>query len=323
VALLRVENLCKTFKTSNGLFGKRVVHHANSNINLILEQGKTLAIVGESGSGKTTLARQIIGVEEPTDGSIWLNEKPLSYNNSKDKKTRFGCIRMVFQNPYESLNPNIRIGHSLDHTLKINTKLNSRQRVQKIKETLIKVGLAEGQRHRYPHMFSGGQRQRIAIARAIILEPKIIIADEPLSALDVSVQAQILNLLQSLQEEMGISYIFISHDLRVVEHIADNVLVMYNGKVVEQGSVTQIFDEPLHPYTQALFASTPLYRNRFPQFLRQGKNSKFIAKETACVFSSRCQYCEKQCANHSPETTTTEQGHQISCFKVKPQSLSN
>ena len=320
MTLLRVENLSKVFKTTNGLFRRRRSHHANSNINLNLEKGKTLAIVGESGSGKTTLARQIIGVEEPTEGSIWLNDQLLKYTNSKDKKNRFGCIRMVFQNPYESLNPNIRIGHSLDQTLKINTKLNSRQRVQKIKETLVKVGLAEEQRHRYPHMFSGGQRQRIAIARAIILEPEIIIADEPLSALDVSVQAQILNLLQSLQEEMGISYIFISHDLRVVEHIADDVLVMYNGKVVEQGSVTQIFDQPLHPYTQALFASTPLYRNRFPQFLKQTKTTKFVPQDDACVFSSRCHYCEPLCMSQRPVTSTTDDGHQIDCFKVKTNS---
>ncbi|MCF6194638.1 MAG: ATP-binding cassette domain-containing protein [Kangiellaceae bacterium] len=321
MALLKVENLSKVFKTTHGLFGKRSLHHANSNINFTLEKGETLAIVGESGSGKTTLARQIIGVEMPTNGSIWLNNRLLNFTSSKDKKNRFGCIRMVFQNPYESLNPNIRIGHSLDQTLKINTKLNSWQRVQKIKETLTKVGLAEEQRHRYPHMFSGGQRQRIAIARAIILEPEIIIADEPLSALDVSVQAQILNLLQSLQEEMGISYIFISHDLRVVEHIADNVLVMYNGKVVEQGSVTQIFDQPLHPYTQALFASTPLYRNRFPQFLRQSKTNKLVPQQHACVFSARCQYSEQRCVSQSPVTSTTDDGRQIDCFKVEASSL--
>ena len=320
MTLLRVENLSKVFKTTSGLFGKSISHRVNSNINLTLEKGKTLAIVGESGSGKTTLARQIIGVEKPTEGAIWLNDQLLSYTNKKDKKNRFGCIRMVFQNPYESLNPNIRIGHSLDQTLKINTKLNHFQRLQKIKETLLKVGLAEEQRHRYPYMFSGGQRQRIAIARAIILEPEIIIADEPLSALDVSVQAQILNLLQSLQEEMGISYIFISHDLRVVEHIADNVLVMYNGKAVEQGSISQIFDQPLHPYTQALFASTPLYRKRFPQFLRQGKTSKLIPQDDACVFSRRCQYCEQRCRSENPHTSTTMDGHQVDCFRVESNS---
>ena len=317
MTLLRVENLSKVFKTSSGLFGKSQYHRVNGNISFTLDKGKTLAIVGESGSGKTTLARQIIGVEKPTEGSIWLNGQLLNFTNKKDKQHRFGCIRMVFQNPYESLNPNIRIGHSLDQTLKINTKLNYPQRLQKIKDTLLKVGLAEEQRHRYPYMFSGGQRQRIAIARAIILEPKIIIADEPLSALDVSVQAQILNLLQSLQEEMGISYIFISHDLRVVEHIADNILVMYNGKVVEQGSVTQIFDQPLHPYTQALFASTPLYRKRFPLFLRQGKTSKLIPHDDACVFSGRCQYCEPLCRSQSPNTSSTEDGHQIDCFRLE------
>jgi len=264
MTLLRVENLSKTFVRSSNPFSKNVVVQANQNINLSLEKGKTLAIMGESGSGKTTLARQIIGIEKPSSGSIWLNDQLLKFTSRKDKKKRFRSIRMVFQDPYESLNPKIRIGHSLDQTLIINTKLNSRQRLDKIKETF----------HHYPHMFSGGQRQRIAIARAIILQPEIIIADEPLSALDVSVKSQILNLLQSLQEDMGVSYIFISHDLRVVEHLADDVIVMYDGKILEKGSIKQIFDQPQHPYTQSLFASTPLYRNRFPNFLRQIQYSK-------------------------------------------------
>lgn len=313
--LLKVDQINKNYKISQGLFNKKSVIQANQNISFTLEPGKTLAIVGESGSGKTTLAKQIIGIEKPTSGSIWLNDKKLKFNNRQDRKRRFTSIRMIFQNPYESLNPNIRIGHSLEQTLIINTSLNKNQRKLKITETLQKVGLQHEHQYRYPHMFSGGQRQRIAIARAIILEPSIIIADEPLSALDVSIQAQIINLLQSLQEEMGISYIFISHDLNVVEHIADSIMVMYHGRVVEQGNVSQIFDEPLHPYTQALFASTPIYRNRFPQFLPQGIKTQ--QDKGACVFSSRCQYCDKHCKTNNPELIQVDDDYQIACFKFE------
>jgi len=315
--LLRVENICKIFKKSSGLFEKTSLIEANCNICFNLEKGKTLAIVGESGSGKSTLARQIIGIEKPTSGSVWLNNEKLRYGNRKDKKERFTNIRMIFQNPYDSLNPNLRIGHSLDQTLVINTKFSKKQRQKKIEETLQKVGLLAEDQDKYPHMFSGGQRQRIAIARAIILEPSIIIADEPLSALDVSIQSQIINLLQSLQEEMGISYIFISHDLNVVEHIADMIMVMYHGRVVEFGNVSQIFDEPLHPYTQALFASTPIYKNRFPQFLPQGPKKKLIDDSKACGFARRCQYCQERCKNESPKLVETSEDYQIACFKYE------
>ena len=313
--LLKVEQLVKNYKVSQGLFKKNSVINANQNISFTLEPGKTLAIVGETGSGKTTLAKQIIGIEKSTSGSIWLNDKKLEFNNKRDRKNRFTNIRMIFQNPYESLNPNIRIGHSLEQTLIINTNLNKKQRKLKITKTLEKVGLQQEHQYRYPHMFSGGQRQRIAIARAIILEPSIIIADEPLSALDVSIQAQIINLLQSLQEEMGISYIFISHDLNVVEHIADSIMIMYHGQVVEQGNVSQIFDEPLHPYTQALFSSTPIYRNRFPQFLPQGVKTK--RNSLSCVFSGRCQFCDEKCTEEKPELIQIDDDYQIACFKFE------
>lgn len=313
--LLKIEHLFKQFQLSAGLFSRSKTIEANHDVCFSLEKGKTLAIVGESGSGKTTLARQIIGIEKPTSGTIWLNDKKLNYERKKDKKERFSNIRMIFQNPYESLNPNVRIGHSLEQTLKINTTLNSKQRQQKIADTLQKVGLQTEHQYRYPSMFSGGQRQRIAIARAIILEPSIIIADEPLSALDVSIQAQIINLLQSLQEDMGISFIFISHDLNVVEHIADQIMVMYRGRVVEYGNVSQIFDEPLHPYTRALFTSTPIYKNRYPQLLPQGPRQKISNKNIACAFAERCAYCEEQCRKEIPPLLTMEDDYQIACFK--------
>ncbi len=317
MSLLKIENLCKDYPVPGGFFTGKTMNRANQNINLKLEAGKTLAIVGESGSGKTTLARQIIGIEKPTRGSIWLNDQKLNFTNKRDRKYRFKKIRMIFQNPYESLNPQVRIGHSLEQTLIINTKLSGKQRKNKIAEVLQKVGLPQEHQYRYPHMFSGGQRQRIAIARAIILEPSIIIADEPLSALDVSIQAQILNLLQSLQEEMGISFIFISHDLNVVEHIADTIMIMYRGQVVEYGNISQIFDEPLHPYTQALFASTPLYRRRFPEFLPQTARRKASGNLSGCIFAERCPYIEQKCHSKNPPLITTGQDYQIACFKFE------
>jgi dipeptide transport system ATP-binding protein len=317
MSLLRVAGLTKHYKVSTGILKPKMLVRANQSIDLSIEKCETLAIVGESGSGKSTLAKQIIGIEKPTSGSIYLHNKELKFNSAKDKKLRFNSIRMIFQNPYESLNPNVRIGHSLEQTLIINTDLNKKQRQRKIGETLEKVGLAADQQFKYPHMFSGGQRQRIAIARAILLEPNIIIADEPLSALDVSIQAQILNLMQSLQEEMGISYIFISHDLHVVEHIADTVVVMYNGQVVEQGSVSQIFDDPRHPYTQSLFASTPVYRKRFPEFLPRGPKNNFKQNEKACVFASRCQFCMERCKHETPQLTQHENNLKIACFNLQ------
>lgn len=316
--LLVLKNINKDYQLATGLFSISKIH-ANININLSLKAGKTLAIVGESGSGKSTLAKQIIGIEKPSSGDIFLNNNKLDFNNSEHRRERFKEIRMIFQNPYESINPQLRIGETLNHTLKINTKLSSLERRKKIEETLVLVGLQKSHQYHYAHSFSGGQRQRIAIARAIILEPSIIIADEPLSALDVSVQAQIINLLQSLQEKLGISIIFISHDLNVIEHIADNVMVMYQGSVVEEGKVSQIFDEPLHPYTQKLFASTPTYRNRFKHFIPQIPLAKIKKKLNSphCGYVDFCQSREEKCKISSPEMVQTEHDYRIACFKFE------
>lgn len=317
MSLLIARNISKTYRLKNYQWGNSSNLEAIKNINFSLEKSKTLAIVGESGSGKSTLARQIIGIEKPTSGEVFFNGERLNYSNKKHRKTRFRNIRMVFQNPYESLNPQVRIGTTLDEVLKINTQLTLKQREQKISKTLIRVGLLPEHRHRYPHMFSGGQRQRIAIARAIILEPQIIIADEPLSALDVSIQAQILNLMQELQEQMDISYLFISHDLNIVEHIADQVMVMFRGEVVEYGNIEQIFDQPQHPYTQSLFASTPMYRKRFPDFSLPDSGKKRPWIQQGCCFSQRCPFCEENCQSKKPTLKTHSGGHQIACFKAE------
>ncbi|TQV86616.1 dipeptide ABC transporter ATP-binding protein [Aliikangiella coralliicola] len=314
--LLEAQNLSKCYNLRNYQFGKTARLEAIKNISFTLDAGQTLAIVGESGSGKSTLARQIIGIEAPTNGRVVFNGEELNYKNKKHRKLRFKNIRMIFQNPYESLNPQARVGSTLEEVLLINTQLSAKQRKRKIEETLTKVGLLPEHQYRYPYMFSGGQRQRIAIARAIILDPKIIIADEPLSALDVSIQAQILNLMQELQEQMKISYLFISHDLNVVEHIADNVMVMFHGEVVELGSIEHIYDDPQHPYTQALFASTPMYRRRFPDFAQPQFSKRKGVGEEGCCFAKRCQYCQSHCEQEAPPLLSDQNGHEIACFNV-------
>ncbi len=316
MSLLRVENLSKNYSINRFSLSKSGQLAAIKNISFSLETGKTLAIVGESGSGKSTLARQIIGIEKPSTGNVFLSDLPLDYRNKKHRSVRFKNIRMIFQNPYESLNPQSRILELLNEVLLINTPLTAKQRKRRVEETLVKVGLLPEHQYRYPDMFSGGQRQRIAIARAIILEPKIIIADEPLSALDVSIQAQILNLLQELQEQMNISYLFISHDLNIVEHIADHVMVMFQGEVIEYGSVEQIFDHSLHPYTQTLFASTPLYRSRFSNLVPSIQKKKNLNKN-GCPFVSRCPTSQPKCENNKPELESLQDKHLISCFYHK------
>ena len=315
MSLLSVENISKQYSVRKKYWHKRERVDAVKEISFELKEGQTLAIVGESGSGKSTLARQIIGIEKPSRGRVIYLGEELRFNNRKNRKTRFRNIRMIFQNPYESLNPQARIGDILEEVLRINTKLSSKQRKRKVANTLVKVGLLPEHQYRYPSMFSGGQRQRIAIARAIILDPKIIIADEPLSALDVSIQAQILNLLQQLQEEMGISYLFISHDLNVVEHIADQVMVMFQGEMVEYGSVAQLFDNPRHPYTQTLFASTPMYQKRFPHFTRPSFAKRKAGANSGCCFASRCSFCSPRCLQSQPVIGKSKSGNLVACFK--------
>ena len=231
--------------------------HAVKNVSFALEAGKTLAIVGESGSGKSTLARILTLIDRQTSGTLRLDGREIDIAKQAVTPDLRRTVQMVFQNPYGSLNPRQKIGSALMEPLELNTSLSAAERRELALDMLVKVGLAPEHFNRYPHMFSGGQRQRIAIARAIILKPKLLVLDEPVSALDLSVQAQILNLLADLQDELGLSYVFISHDLAVVKYIADAVMVMYLGEAVEQGTREQVFADPQHPYTRALFAATP------------------------------------------------------------------
>ena len=250
-------NLKRDYRIGGGLFSKERVVHAVKGVSFKVEKGKTLAIVGESGCGKSTLARIITMIDAQTDGELLIDGKPVDIRKQSLTAEMRRKVQIVFQNPYGSLNPRQKIGDVLGEPLLVNTGMPASERRERAMEMLVKVGLGPEHFNRYPHMFSGGQRQRIAIARALMLNPRILVLDEPVSALDLSVQAQVLNLLSDLQDEFDLTYIFISHDLSVVRYIADDVMVMYFGEAVEYGSRDAVFTDPQHDYTKTLFAATP------------------------------------------------------------------
>jgi dipeptide transport system ATP-binding protein len=253
--VLEVRDLKREYHTSGGLFRPAKVVQAVKGVSFTLEKGKTLAVVGESGCGKSTLARMITLIDAPTSGEIIIDGIPADARHvTRELRQK---VQIVFQNPYGSLNPRQKIGDVLAEPLLLNTNLPAAERRERAMAMLVKVGLGPEHFNRYPHMFSGGQRQRIAIARALMLNPSFLVLDEPVSALDLSVQAQILNLLKDLQDEFGLTYVFISHDLSVVRYIADEVMVMYFGDVVEHGTRDAVFSDPQHEYTRTLFAATP------------------------------------------------------------------
>ena len=255
--ILKVRDLYRTYDIKGGLFRKDATLTAVKGVNLDVERGTTLAVVGESGCGKSTLARMLTMIDAQTSGTIEVDGLSIDISRTGISREMRQKVQIVFQNPYGSLNPRQKIGHVLEEPLLLNTSMPAAERRDLALEMLAKVGLQPEHYGRYPHMFSGGQRQRIAIARAIMLKPKLLVLDEPVSALDLSVQAQILNLLADLQEEMGLTYVFISHDLSVVRYIADEVMVMYFGEVVEYGTRDEVFGNPQHSYTKTLFAATP------------------------------------------------------------------
>jgi dipeptide transport system ATP-binding protein len=257
VPVLETRHVVRDYHVGGGLFGKAGVVHAVKDASLKVEKGKTLAIVGESGSGKSTLARILTMIDAPTAGELLIEGETVDIRRHGVRKDLRRKVQMVFQNPYGSLNPRQKIGDVLAEPLAINTSMPAGERRDRAQEMLKKVGLGPEHFNRYPHMFSGGQRQRIAIARALMLNPSLLVLDEPVSALDLSVQAQILNLLADLQDEFQLTYVFISHDLSVVRYIADDVMVMYLGDVVEHGTRDEVFANPQHPYTRQLFAATP------------------------------------------------------------------
>ncbi len=291
-----------------GLIKTKTELKALDGVSFTVEKGKTLAVVGESGCGKSTLARVVTMIEQPTAGDLYIGGIHLNTCSKEQRTSLRSRVQIVFQDPYGSLNPRKKVGAILQEPLTINTPLGSGEKKDKALAMMEKVGLSPEQYSRYPHMFSGGQRQRIAIARALMLNPDVVVADEPVSALDVSVQAQALNLFMDLQEEMNLAYLFISHDLSVVRLICDEVLVMYLGRPVEQGDKKVIFDKPLHPYTVALMAATPHVdkARRIGRIRLSGELPSPLDPPPGCPFHQRCRYQTEQCRMDRPELRELE-----------------
>jgi len=304
----------RVYEIRRGAFRERLRLQAVGGVSFSVEAGRTLAIVGESGCGKSTLARVVSLLEPPSAGTLMLNGVDAVHVSPRAKRLLRRSVQMVFQNPYGSLNPRKKIGQILEAPLEINAKLDATQRAERAKAMLARVGLRPEHYVRYPHMFSGGQRQRIAIARALMLNPALVVADEPVSALDVSVQAQVLNLLADLQEDLKLAYLFISHDLGVVRHIAHDVLVMYLGLAMEQGPTGRIFARPLHPYTQALLASVPAMAGtaRHARVRLEGELPSPLNPPRGCVFSTRCPHAIDRCHKERPEPRPLD-GRAVAC----------
>ena len=310
--VVEAQELQRVYAVRRGLFHAPAQLQAVGNISFKVEKGRTLAVVGESGCGKSTLARMVALIERPTAGSLRLVGHDAVDPPPERRRELRQAVQLVFQNPYGSLNPRKKIASVLEDPLAINTTLGKTERAAKARDMLARVGLRPEYANRYPHMFSGGQRQRIAIARALMLQPRLLVADEPVSALDVSIQAQVLNLLADLQARHQLAYLFISHDLAVVRHIAHDVLVMYLGLVMEQGPRAKIFGQPLHPYTQALLASTPGVGSRQRRIVLQGELPSPLAPPSGCVFSTRCPYAVDRCRIERPEARLIDE-RRVAC----------
>jgi len=315
--VLVAEQLSKHYDVRRGLFGQGTVKALNG-VSFSLERGRTLAVVGESGCGKSTLARQLTMIEAPTAGRLAIDGEDVAGADRARVKALRQRVQMVFQNPFASLNPRKTVEQTLGEPLAINTALSASERAGRIAQMMRTVGLRPEHAKRYPHMFSGGQRQRVAIARAMILDPQIVVADEPVSALDVSIQAQILNLFMELQETFKTSYVFISHNLAVVQHIADDVMVMYFGGVVEFGDKRRIFAKPRHPYTRALMSATPsiFEADRQMKIRLQGEMPSPLNPPSGCTFHQRCPYAVARCREQVPQPREVD-GRQVSCHRAE------
>jgi oligopeptide transport system ATP-binding protein len=324
-ALLQVAGLTKHFPVSKGVIFSRLgdTVKAVDDVSFSVAHGETLGLVGESGCGKSTTGRCIIRLLEPTAGTIQFEEKDVRHLKGKKLKAFRRDVQFIFQDPYASLNPRMTFGEIMSEPLVIHGIGNGREREQRCKEMLEVVGLNPEHIHRYPHEFSGGQRQRVGIARALMLRPKMIVCDEPVSALDVSIQAQIINLLEELQEEFGLTYLFIAHDLAVIRHICDRVAVMYLGKVVELGGWREVYNTPNHPYTQSLLSAAPV-----PDPEKQRQRARIILKgdvpspidpPTGCRFHTRCPIAQLPlCAEEDPPFNEVAIGHRAACHFAKP-----
>lgn len=320
MTLLQVKDLKQHFTIKKGFLGSEKIVKAVDGVSFSINHGETLGIVGESGCGKSSLGRSVLRLVEPTAGQILFNGQDISKMTRKQMKEMRKEMQVVFQDPYASLNPRSTVQSILEAPLLIHGIGNRQERMKIIEGLLEKIGIRKEQLDRYPHEFSGGQRQRIGIARALTLSPKLIIADEPVSALDVSVQSQVLNLMDDLQKEFNLSYMFISHDLSVVQHIADRVAVMYLGKIVEVADVDELYNNPQHPYTKALLSAVPLTdpRSKRERIILQGDLPSPVNPPSGCTFHTRCPVATEECRKIVPELREKSFEHWTACIHVEP-----
>jgi len=323
--LLEVQDLHKHYPVRGGVWGRTVgTVRAVAGVSFEVAPGQTLGLVGESGCGKSTLGRTLMRLEEPTAGRVQFEGRDLAHARGDELLRLRREIQMIFQDPYSSLNPRLTVGEIVREPLVVHGIGSKAEQLERVRALLAKVGLAADAMERYPSEFSGGQRQRIGVARALSLDPKLVIADEPVSALDVSVQSQVLNLMVRLQRELGLAYVFISHDLSVVEHVSDHVAIMYLGRIVEQGPVDRIFGRPAHPYTRALLQAIPSVdpRQRREAPPLQGETPSPMAAPSGCVFSSRCPFAIEACRRDVPalelagaQEPEPGRAHRVACIR--------
>lgn len=315
--VLQVENLKKHFSVKNNkLFGKPRYLKAVNDISFSIKKGETLGLIGESGCGKSTVGKTIMGLNNITSGTVNFKGRDISKLTNSEMKPLREEIQMIFQDPYSSLDPKKTIGYQVREPLDIFNKGNDKERQEKTKEILETVGLSYYYMNRYPHEFSGGQRQRINIARALTLDPELLICDEPTSALDVSIQAQVLNLLKEIQRKLGLTYLFISHDLSVVKYLSDDIAIMYLGKIVEIGDVEEIYKNPLHPYTKALFSAIPTHDPKIKKdrIELKGEIPSPLDLPAGCEFHNRCPYKKDICDKESPQLKAVGSNHSVACY---------
>lgn len=319
-SLLRAENIVKKFPIYGGLFSKEIASvKAVQNVSFDIKKGETLGLVGESGCGKSTLGRSLIRLIEPTSGKIFFKNKDITHISGPDLRELRKKMQIIFQDPYASLNPRMTVGSILEEPLIIHNLFSSQKdRNDRVKELVQLVGLRPEHLSRYPHEFSGGQRQRVGIARALAVNPELIICDEPVSALDVSIQAQVINLLMELQQKLGLTYVFIAHDLKVVEHVSHRVAVMYLGQIVEMADADELYKNPKHPYTKALLSAIPVPdpKPRAERIILTGDVPSPMNPPPGCHFNPRCSWASESCKTDVPILKEVSSQHYVSCLKV-------
>lgn len=313
-SFISLREVSKNFKVSGGLL--RAVNKVSFDIN----KGETLGLVGESGCGKSTLGRVVMGVYQPSEGEIIVKGEPLHIKSAKDRYKYAKVAQMIFQDPYASLNPRMTVGDIIAEGMEIHKMYDAKKRKERVDELLETVGLNKEYASRFPHEFSGGQRQRIGIARALAIEPEFLVCDEPISALDVSIQSQIINLLIDLQQKLGLTYLFIAHDLDIVRYISDRIAVMYLGHVMEIGDSDEVYNNALHPYSQALLSAVPIpdpdMEKQKQRIILQGDVPSPIDVPKGCPFAGRCRYAKDKCSEERPELREVKAGHQVACHFV-------